>query len=54
MKRLYTINRADFFNAQSLGQIPQDVQLGYCGSIWVDLYLTEEQASNYSFPINEA
>jgi len=49
MKKLFIILRQDFFKANNgLSSEPQIVN---AGSLWIKLFLTEEEKSNYKFSI---
>jgi hypothetical protein len=50
MKRLYLIRREDFFQARSLGQLPEGCVLE-CGSIWITVSLDLNERKRYQFPI---
>lgn len=52
MKR-YTIRREDFFEAMGKGQLPDRTLNLEMGSIWIIVWLTEEEKNNYKFPISE-
>lgn len=49
-KRLYTIRRQDYFKAIELGQL-SDGQIISFGSIWIELFLSDDEKANYKFPI---
>lgn len=49
MKKLWTIRTADFFNSKN--GLPANVQISHAGTIWIDLFLTDEEKSNYKCPI---
>ena len=51
-KKHYIIRRQDFFEAMAKNQIPED-SLGCIGSLWVNIFLNDEEKQNYTFPIWE-
>jgi len=49
--KLYLIRRQDFFVALGKGQLPQDIKVSEAGSLWMQIFLTQEQKENYPYPI---
>jgi len=52
MKKLYVIRTQDLFNAIATNQLPIDPQFSHIGTIWTDVFLTDEERNNYKFPID--
>jgi hypothetical protein len=51
MAKRYTIHTADFFTAVGKGELSIDVPILYAGTLWMDILLTDEQKSKYTFSI---
>lgn len=51
MNKVYVIRREDYFRAVSLGQLSLNVRILWAGTIWMQILLTEEEKSRYTFPI---
>lgn len=51
-KLLYVIRREDYFEAFMLGQLTYETQIFDAGSIWMTVFLTDEEREKYTtFPI---
>lgn len=50
-QNLYVIRREDFFKAKAEGQLKHDVIILGFGSLWMNIFLSDEEKINYRFPI---